>query len=183
MNFHRIEDSSIIKSLDTCIKKRLDLLITMSNAEGLIKAEGNDLAEKRNDLEEGNDPKKLEQIIELYKGSEVLIKEFDEFNKALTTVAEGKSSSLLSIVAVRQYLIDQKITHLLYATIPSGGGETITKKRVLSLSSGDTRFLGGGVVSYVLSDTKGKIIAANTLIEMTAIRYDLDQKGPLKFSD
>jgi hypothetical protein len=56
-----------------------------------------------------------------YTRSEALLKAFDEFNKELTSVPEGKDYSPLARAAHRQYLDELGITHLLYLTITSIG--------------------------------------------------------------
>lgn len=166
MNFHQIKKSDVIELLGSCIKEHLDLITNISKAEKLAKAE---------ELNQDN----LEQIVRIRAESEVLFKEFDDFNKAITIIPEGKSSSLLANAVIRDYISKLNINYLFYASIPSAGGESITKKSIWS--SGDTRFLGGGVVFYVLSDTDGKIIASNTIIKLASVKFNLGRDDPPEF--
>ena len=172
-NFHRIKDkdSDILEDLSSCIQERLELLLNLSKLDGITP----------NDKVDGNNVDNKVLHAELHAEVETLVKEFDEFNKALITVIEGQSISLLANVAVRDYAIKKGFTHLLYAAIVFSGGESITKRSIWS--SGDTRFLGGSVVAFMLSDADtGEIICANTVIDMNSVNFNLGEKDAPKFS-
>jgi len=47
-------------------------------------------------------------------------------------------------------------------------------------SSGNTAFIGGNVISYILAKTTGEIITADTLIGLAHLNYQLSaKKDPL----
>lgn len=109
------------------------------------------------------------------KQSEALITAFDEGSKALMTSPEGQTASPLAKAILLERLDALGITHLLYATIVSSGGEAITSKRWFT--SGHTAFLGGSVVSYLLADLDGRVVTADTLVEAGRLEYELGSKA------
>ena len=108
------------------------------------------------------------------KQTEALIAAFDESSKALMARPEGQAAAPLAQAILRERLNDLGITHLLYATIVSSGGEAITSKRWFVF--GHTAFLGGSVVSYLLTDLNGAVVAADTLVEAGRLEYQLGSK-------
>ncbi|MBE2199214.1 MAG: hypothetical protein IAE79_11435 [Anaerolinea sp.] len=107
--------------------------------------------------------------------SESLIAAHDESSKALLSVPEGQAASPLATAILRERLNALSITHLLYVTIVSSGGEAITSKRWFT--SGHTAFLGGSVVSYLLADLDGRVVVADTLVEAGRLEYALGSKA------
>lgn len=107
----------------------------------------------------------------VFKQTEALLAAFDESGQALMAIPEGASVSPLVKAILRERIDALGITHLLYATIVSSGGEAITSKRWFT--SGHTAFLGGSVVSYLLADLEGAVIVADTLVEAGRLEYQL----------
>jgi hypothetical protein len=99
---------------------------------------------------------------------------YDKSNEVLLTTAEGQNASPLVAAILQEKISELQITHLLYAKIVSSGGEAITGKRMIG--SGETAYLGGSVVSYVLAKVEGEIVAAGTLVEAGRLDYKLGSK-------
>lgn len=113
--------------------------------------------------------------------SENLITAFHESRQALTTVPEGQPASALAAAILREKLETEGITHLLYLSVVSSGGEAIVSKR--RFTSGNTAYLGGSVVSYILAGVDGAIIAADTRIEAGRMNYKLGDKAMPAFEE
>lgn len=111
--------------------------------------------------------------------SEALIAAGDETSKALTTVPEGQRHSPLAGAILREQLDALGITHLLYLSIVSSGGEAITSKRWFS--SGRTTFLGGAAVVCILAQTDGAIVTADTFVGAKRLEYQLGSEDVPKF--
>lgn len=94
---------------------------------------------------------------------------FGEFMTSLTATSDPASPPLWLQAAVRQQIRQQGITHLLYLKIVSSGGEAITKKSFLS--SGQTSYLGGAAVAYVLASADGKVELAGTEVGLEQLDY------------
>jgi hypothetical protein len=103
--------------------------------------------------------------------SDLLEKAIGDFVKSATTSSEEEPCLLLK-AAARKHLKTAKISHLLYLKILSSGGEAITRKKIFG-SSGDTAFIGGTAVSYILAETSGRIILAETLTGLARREYNL----------
>ncbi len=109
---------------------------------------------------------------------EQLLAIFDVFQTALLTVPTGKSLSPLAVAAMHEFFEKVKITHLLYLSTISAGGEATLRKGYFR--SGRISYLGGGVVACVLADIKGPVVFASTEVVVSNLAYNLDQKEPLK---
>ena len=206
--FHRIPSSAVIAAFNQSIEQRGQLNLTMAQLKSAVidqltteigrnkqkiqtleaelkklksPEDDEEIAEKttalgqcRKQLSEAEAAKSQHESA--YTRAEALIKGFDEFNKVLTSVPAGKEYSLLANAAIRQYLDEMQITHLLYLTVTSSGGEAITGKGLFQ--SGRVAFLGGGVVTYVLADCTGKIIAADAVVGSSYVKFNLGQDRP-----
>ncbi len=92
--------------------------------------------------------------------ADTLAQAFSEFMTSLTTTSDPAVPPLWLQAAVRQQIRQQGITHLLYLKIVSSGGEAITKKSFWS--SGQTSYLGGAVITYLLAAVDGTIELAGS---------------------
>lgn len=104
-----------------------------------------------------------------------LAEAFGEFVTSLTSTSDPASPPLWLQAAVRQQIRQQGITHLLYLKIVSSGGEAITKKSFWS--SGQTSYLGGAAVAYVLAAADGKVELAGTEVGLEQLDYRYSQPG------
>jgi hypothetical protein len=171
--FHRfdlpsLEKITVIVKLNECIKRKDELKTKIYELKGQLLSESVENKIKNGAL-------KAKDIIgteEACKKAEDVIKEFAEFNKAVTSVPQGGGYSPIVSAAIRQYLDDiVKITHLLYLNVTSAGGEMVIGKGLFQW--GKVGFLGGCVVTYVLADCSGQIVAANTFIGYSKVKYKL----------
>ncbi len=208
LHFHRVESSPVVDAFHQCLQQRRDLIVQMAELKShvidplpaqiaTLKATIQSAETALTQLISPKDDAKIaelkstltQQRTELNNAetakaqadaastrAETLIKGFDEFNQLITALPEGKSHSLLTAAAIQNHLNTQKITHLLYLTIASSGGDIIIGKGLFQ--SGRVRFLGGAVVSYVLAQSDGKIVAADTLAELSDIKVRLNQDYP-----
>jgi len=154
LNFHRIESSKLIESFNKLIEIRQQLFCN------IIKLKNYAASQTTSDKE-------------ICTRADELIKNFDEFNKMLTTVSADKKYSPLVNAAIRSYFIEKKITHLLYLTVTSSGGQTVTSTGLLRRSKAS--FLGGGVFTFVLANCEGKIIAADSSVGASYVKFNLNQ--------
>jgi hypothetical protein len=170
--FHSIDskESPLLKTFDESITRRNRLQLMTAQLGKIVSATK---VEKQ----------KPSQEELLCTESNELIKEFDDFGKAITSVAKGNTYSPLANAAIREYinehLKNKNITHLLYLKITSVGGEQITRKGPFNLL-GKIRYLGGCVLTYVLAELNGRIIASDTIFGSSRVFYSL---GKNRLSD
>jgi len=160
LNFHRLGSSELIENFDKLIEARKHLfysIIKLKNDATVQTASTKEICTRADDL----------------------IKNFDEFNKMLTTVSADKKYSPLISAVIRSYFKEKKITHLLYLTVTSSGGQTITSTGLFRHSKAS--FLGGGVFTFVLTDCEGKIIAADSVVGASYVKFNLNQDNPPLF--
>ena len=110
----------------------------------------------------------------LYARGTGAITAWDVVSKDLTAVPAGGQLSLLTQAALRDTLNVMKITHLLYVTVASAGGEIITGKNWF-LGAPQVGYLGGGAVTYMLAEVGGAICAADTLAGTAYLKVKLGQ--------
>jgi M6 family metalloprotease-like protein len=125
-----------------------------------------------------------------YTRSQTLIQSFDDFNKLMMDVPEGKSYSPLARVAMREYLKNggeqqpdngQAPTYLLYLNVISSSGELAIRKTLWWQR--EIVFLGGCVVAFVLATTAGRVLAAATVGKLIQARYTRGQAQSVQFAD
>lgn len=188
-DFYSITNSRLIGTFEEVGKKRWKLeyqvqLLQQQIVEPTKKA----VAELETEIKKIKDPSLLEHKKKELKDltvvqqaaekavlqSKILMAIYDKSNEVLLTTAEGQNASPLAAAILQEKISELQITHLLYAKIVSSGGEAITGKRMIG--SGETAYLGGSVVSYVLAKVEGEIVAAGTLVEAGRLDYKLGSK-------
>jgi len=112
--------------------------------------------------------------------SDAIHTELGTFVKNMTTADGAQPASKLAQAVFREKVHELGITHLLYLGVLSSGGESVTRKWLFG--TGTTSYLGGTVVSYVLSRVEGDILASETLPVRYSFGFDpADQRhSPLK---
>ena len=170
LNFQIIEKSKIIEDFVTFLKNKLELEKTkdkLKHKSKEIRVCSKTTPQSQKDLTE------IEAAI---IDSETIISACNDFVKSITTVAEEGSLSLLVQAAVRSFIREKEITHILYLNIVSSGGEAITKQssvaRVLN-----TSFIGGSAFAYILAEKDGKIIMSDTAVSLAQLDHKLNKKG------
>jgi len=112
--------------------------------------------------------------------SDAIHAELGTFVKSVTAAEAGQPASKLAQAVFREKVHELGITHLLYLEVLSSGGESVTRKWLLG--TGTTIFMGGAVVSYVISRVEGEILASEILPIMYSFEYDPagQRNSPLK---
>ncbi|MCP4935123.1 MAG: hypothetical protein GY927_13185 [bacterium] len=188
-NFYRITASELLKTFAALDEKRWSLQAQVQRLrQQLIAPNKQRIAALKTELKaESSAPLKAIKQAEIDTlettqkemeaaavRSESLITVYDASSKALLTAAAGQTASPLVTAILREKITTLGITHLLYATVVSSGGEAITSKRWFT--SGHTAYLGGSVVSYILATVEGDIVAADTLVTAGRLEYKMGSK-------
>jgi hypothetical protein len=106
--------------------------------------------------------------------------ELGSFVKNITMADGMQPGSKLAQAVFREKVHELGITHLLYLGVLSSGGESVTRKWFFG--TGTTTYLGGAVVSYVLSRVEGEILASEILPMLYSFGFDPagQRNSPLK---
>jgi hypothetical protein len=112
--------------------------------------------------------------------SDAIHAELGSFVKNITAANTGQPGSKLAQAVFREKVHDLGITHLLYLGVLASGGESVTRKWLLG--SGTVSYMGGAVVSYVLSRVEGEVLASDTLPVLFSFEFDPSgqRHSPLK---
>ena len=108
--------------------------------------------------------------------SDTIQGELTTFLTSVTSTGNAESISKLAQALLREKVRDLGITHLLYLGVVSSGGESITKKSIWR--SGNISYIGGAVVTYVLSSINGDVLSSDTLPILSA--FDFDPSGKVR---
>ncbi len=170
--FHRIEKSELLEDFNQCYSKRNALVLGMARLNKVISAEA--AAKPKGSAKKGETKPSPKEM--LYAESEALVKTIDDFGKTITSISAGSTYSPLAAATLREhfnkYAKQKEITHLLYLTVTSAGGEEVTGHGPFSLC-GKIWYMGGCVVNYFLADMSGKIVAADAISETSYVHYSL----------
>jgi hypothetical protein len=207
LNFHLVDDSDLLKRLADLVTKKQELenskallesqvvkpitaetdalkaSITTQEAE-LAKLSGDEEAGKIQALKDkiGENKGHLEARQKALEGANKAVAEsgnvgkaFGDFVTSVTSAPDDKAQPLLVQAALRDQIRKQGITHLLHLSVLSSGGEAITKKRLWG--SGQTAYIGGSAVSYVLATSGGRVVSADTKVALAQLDYNLSAAG------
>ncbi len=108
----------------------------------------------------------------------------DTFIANITTTVAGDAHPPLINACVREYVLDDgsQVKFLLLVNLSSAGAEVITEKKSGFWNTPDLAYLGGGVISFILADTSGSIVAANTVGGISQLDHKLGRiKRPITF--
>jgi hypothetical protein len=207
LNFNMIDDSDIVDRFINLITEKQKLAETKERLESQVvgptaseidtttgeiaklEAELKELKEdegeeKRKHLENQIKESKdlLESKKELLDGANAAVAESESLGKALgdfltsvTSTPDDKTPSLLAQAALRNHIRKQGITHILHLKILSSGGEAITKKRLWS--SGETAYIGGSAISYILVTSEGRVVSSDTEVALAQLGHKLSAPG------
>lgn len=112
--------------------------------------------------------------------SDAIHTELGTFVKNITTTDAIQPSSKLAQAVFREKVHELGITHLLYLGVLSSGGESVTRKWLFG--TGTTSYMGGAVVSYVLSRVEGEVLVSELLPVLYSFGFDPagQRHSPLK---
>jgi hypothetical protein len=96
--------------------------------------------------------------------------ELGSFIRMITTADSTQPASKLAQAVFREKVHELGITHLLYLGVLASGGESVVRKWLFG--TGTTSYMGGAVVSYVLSRVEGEVLASDTLPVLYSFGFD-----------
>lgn len=177
-HFYRITESKLINTFEELVKQRWTLQNQVHQLhQQIVEPKKKTVAELEVEIKKLTDPSlverkqaKLEELTAEQQAAETAVLQ----SESLITAADGQTASPMEAAVLRENISALGITHLLYATIVSSGGEAITSKQWFT--SGHTAYLGGSVVSYILADVDGHIVAADTLVTAGRLEYQIGSK-------
>jgi hypothetical protein len=199
-NLHFIASSKIVDKLKECLEKRIELVqvnaalkpktAVTAAARKKLEEEIAALEAENKKLTSPNDDKKIGDLKKQIEGkkaelaaitatpeeqqaarNEALLAAFDAFHLAIVTVPTGKAYSPLLAAAMQEYFTEIKITHLLYLSVASAGGEAILEKRHFRASR--VSYTGGGAVTCIMADTTGQVVYSASEVTYAARAYPL----------
>ena len=170
-HFHALNESELLNDLGELINEKYELEADKVYLDQVVAVR---LDEQRNNLADSFARQEMEsQINEVNRvvvDMESLSKSFGEFTKTISEPPNGDSQSLFEQAALRQHIRTQGITHLLFLTLLSSGGEAIGKQ---GFRASGSVYVGGGVFAYMLATIDGQIKAADTAVALSQLEYDL----------
>ena len=122
----------------------------------------------------------LQKAAVLIKEANGLNTDLLNFMKGFTTAESGKNFSKFVLAVLSEKIRDEKrlnVKYLLYLHIESKGGEAITYKKPFWKPDGDTAFLGGIIVNYVLIGETGEILASDIIRNVHSLKFNLNVPG------
>jgi hypothetical protein len=180
--------SEIVKMKKDEIKKIESKIQGLKATSGTLKDTEEDRKKKeKNRVQLENSLAQANELVDLANtlivNSESLSKAFSIFADSATKATDEKTPPLLLKAALRKYIRASNITHLLNLKIVSSGGEAITMKRRLMFWKNNASFIGGSVISYVLAETSGRVVAADTVPGLAQLNYRLSGEGESVFKE
>jgi hypothetical protein len=150
---YRTDSSPLLEML----KEALILRETLSEKKGKLESVS---AQNPDPQKEAVEKPKRELAV---NSSDTLIKAFDGFFTLLTTIPSGASYSPLMIAIMRDSIDQLGITHYLYLSISSVGGDVITVSSIWPWKSGQMSVMVGSIFTAILIDKTGKVVFADTI--------------------
>jgi hypothetical protein len=177
-------NAEIVKRKTAEVKVIQDKIAELKKRSGELKDTQQDREEKKRTLKIDQENKLLESPNEVITEANVNIansqslgKAFLEFADSATKSADSNTLPLMLKAALRKHIKTNGITHLLNLKILSSGGEAITMKHRFLFWRTNSSFIGGSVISYILAEKNGLIIAADTVPGLARLNYQLSGKG------
>lgn len=107
----------------------------------------------------------------------------DAFISSITTVPNGGTYPPLVSACIREYFAAEKIQYILKLKLLASGADFIIEKPPFYSRNVKTSYIGGGVVSYVMADREGKIVASGTVADVAAIDHKIGKEPePLRWN-
>jgi len=117
---------------------------------------------------------------EIVSSGAKIIEAIDTFISNVTTVPSGDKYPPLFVACAREYIHkNSKIKFLLKISHMSSGADYIIEKPPFWKKKVTVSYLGGGVVSYILADTDGKVVASGTEKSIAALDHNLGESPKL----
>ncbi len=93
-----------------------------------------------------------------------LLSSFREYLVNLLAVPEGQAQSPITQALRQERMEKLGIGKILYVEVASSGGEAMVRKGLLSFFHSGVKYLGGGILSYTLTDAGGSILCGDSLV-------------------
>lgn len=153
----KVSLSGFQPKVNSGLLKTLKELVTEINALASCTAE---MAGWASQLDAGNLKTEMSAVL---TASKTLLETVNQLvDELLATPAAGAPSKMMRALMAEQMSREPvPYTHYLYVQVEASGGQTVTEKSLWN--SGRVTYAGGGVLSYVLADRDGYIVAADVL--------------------
>ncbi len=145
--FGLVKNSSLLQALTTLLEKLHELIDSAAQ-----------LAAQASNLPAGEPRTTLEGAL---PASQLLLETVGKLVDGLTAAPPPGTVPALRRALTAEQMLDPTYTHFLYVQVEAAGGQTITEKSLWR--SAQISYVGGGVLSYVLAETHGTIVAADVL--------------------
>jgi hypothetical protein len=119
-------------------------------------------------------PELADDMTAASSSTDALLSSLDTFLKEVMAPS-GEAPSRLSQAVLRERIRALEITHILYLSVISSGGETITRSRIVGNSL--LYYLSGAVVSCILTDTRGKVVVSEFFPVLYSWKFSFDAQG------
>lgn len=161
--FHPVNTSRIFTDIAS-LRNRVSALL----AKGQTLATLIELCEKNGGFDVSN-----EENVQALSANLAFVEEVKAAGKLFQTACESwalvkdqRKTSMLEDALTSESMKTLKVTHILWLGILTTGGETMIKER--RLRSDRSGFLGGAVVTYVLSTKDGEVLRSDVLPQIGA---------------
>jgi hypothetical protein len=155
--FYSSKDSEILSDL-TNLSTQAAYLQTQRDALASLLPKPADKTEPGEKEESGKPaptppPERVPEIAAAVRETDAILSSFKGFSTSWTTPPQGQTQTKLEKVLIRERVDKLNITHLLWLSNLSSGGDTTTRE---SLFQGNRiGFMGGAAISFVLADARG----------------------------
>lgn len=130
----------------------------------------------------GSIQKELQPAKGIVSSSTKVSEAVDAFFTTITAVPAGGTLSPLVAACIRESLREKEIRYILKIKMISSGADFIIEKPPFFVRNLRTSYLGGGVVSYVMAEKDGRIVASETVGDVAALDFKLGRDpSPLKW--
>lgn len=103
----------------------------------------------------------------------------DAFITAITTVPSSGNYPPYVVACVREYFAGERIKFILTLKLITSGADFIIEKPPFYSRDVHTSYLGGGVVSFILAEKEGKIVASGTVGDVIGLNHRIGEKPKL----
>ena len=103
----------------------------------------------------------------------------DAFITAITTVPSSGNYPPYVVACVREYFAGERIKFILTLKLITSGADFIIEKPPFYSRDVHTAYLGGGVVSFILAEKEGKIVASGTVGDVIGLNHRIGEKPKL----
>lgn len=161
--FHPVRTSKTLTDIAS-LHKRVSALLAKSQALATLI----DLCEKNGgfDVSNGGRVQALSENLAFVEEVNAAGKQFRTACESWALIKDQRKTSMLEDALTSERMKTLKVTHVLWLGILATGGEAMVKE---SLGRPDkSGFLGGAVVSYVLSSMDGEILRSDVLPQINA---------------